>query len=71
MRTSGSKLLAQVSQALADAAAWALISTGILRQATDAAGCRLTGDVSSAGLAAAARVGPDMAVTQVPAGRPW
>jgi hypothetical protein len=65
------QLLAQASQVLADDAAWALVSTGILRPAADAAGCWLAGDVPSAGLAAAARVGPDMAVTQVLAGRPW
>lgn len=65
------QLLVQASRALADEAAWALVSTGILRPAADAAGCWLARDVPSAGLAAAARVGPDMAVIQVLAGRPW
>jgi hypothetical protein len=71
MRTSDSNLFAQASQALVDAVAWALLSTGILRPATGSAGCWLPRDVSSAEVAAGARVGPDMAVTQMLAGRPW
>jgi hypothetical protein len=64
-------LLAQASQALADAAAWALAPTGALRRAVGAVGCRLEGEVPSVGLAASARVGPDLAISQVLAGRPW
>jgi hypothetical protein len=64
-------LLAQASQALADAAAWALVPTGGLRRGAGAAGCRLAGDAPSAGVAATARVGPDLAMSQVLAGRPW
>jgi hypothetical protein len=64
-------LAAQASQALADAAARVLVPAGALRCVAGVAGCRLAGDVPPAGLAAAARVGPDMAVIQVLAGRPW
>jgi hypothetical protein len=66
------QLAAQASQALADAAARVLVPAGALRCAAGVAGCRLAGDVPPAGgLAAAARAGPDMAVIQVLAGRPW
>ena len=64
-------MAAHASQALADAAAQVLVPAGTVRRAAGVAGCRLARDVPTAGLAAAARVGPDTAVTQVPAGRPW
>lgn len=64
-------MAAQASQALADTTARVLIPAGALRCAAGVAGCRLDGDVPSAGLAAAARVQRDMAVIQVLAGRPW
>ena len=64
-------MAAQASQALADTTARVLIPARALRCAAGVAGCRLAGEVPSAGLAAAARVGPDMAVIQVLAGRPW
>jgi hypothetical protein len=65
------QLAAQASQAPADAAAQVLVPAGALRHAAGVAGCRLAGDVPTAGLAAAARGGPDTAVIQVLAGRPW
>jgi hypothetical protein len=65
------QLLAQASQALADTTALALVPTGALRGAAGAVGCRLAGEVPSAGLAAIARVGPDLAMSQVLAARPW
>ena len=66
------QLAAQAAQALAGAAARVLVPAGALRPAASVAGCRLAGDVPPASrLAAAARVGPDMTVTQVLAGRPW
>ena len=64
-------MAAQASQALADTTARVLIPAGALCRAAGVAGCRLDGDVPSAGLAAAARVQRDMAVIQVLAGRPW
>jgi hypothetical protein len=64
------QLAAQASQPLIEAAARALVPAEALRRVADAAGCRLAGDVPSAGLAAA-RAGPDMALIQVLAGRPW
>jgi hypothetical protein len=65
------QLAAQASQALADAAARVLVPAAALRCAAGVAGFRLAGDVPSAGGLAAARVGSDMAVIQVLAGRPW
>jgi hypothetical protein len=65
------QLAAQACKALAHAAEYALVPAGALRCEDGAAGCRLAGDVPSAGLAAALRVGPDMAVIQKLAGRPW
>ena len=64
-------MLAHASQALADAVVWALVPTGALRRAVGAAVCPLSGEVLPAGLAATAGVGPDKAVSQVLAGRPW
>jgi hypothetical protein len=64
------QLAAQASQALDDTTARVLIPAGALRCAAGVAGGRLAGDVPSGGLAAA-RVRRDMAVIQVPAGRPW
>jgi len=64
------QLAAQASQPLIEAAALAQVSADALRCIAGAAGCRLAGDVPSAGLAAA-RDGPDMAVIQVLAGWPW
>jgi hypothetical protein len=64
------QLAAHASQPLIEAAARALIRADVHRCVTGAAGCRLAGDVPSAG-SAAARAGPDMAVIQVLAGRPW
>jgi hypothetical protein len=61
------QLAAQASQPLVEGAARALVPAGALRCAAGAAGCWLAGDVPLA----AARAGPDMAVIQVVAGRPW
>ncbi|HEY1669705.1 MAG TPA: hypothetical protein VGG54_28745 [Trebonia sp.] len=63
-------MAAQASQPLTEAAARALVPAGALRRVAGAAGCGLAGDVPSAGLAVT-RAGPDMAVIQVMAGRPW
>jgi len=64
------QLAAQACQPLIEGAARALVPADALRRVAGAAGCGLAGDVPSAGLAAA-RGGPDMAVIQVMAGRPW
>ena len=65
-------MAAQASQGLADTTARVLIPAGALRCApAGMAGCRPAGDVPPAGLAAAARMRPDMAVVQMQAGRPW
>jgi hypothetical protein len=64
-------LAAQACKALAHAAEYPLVAAGALRCEDGVAGCRLAGDEPSAGLAAALRVGPDMAAIQKLAGRPW
>jgi hypothetical protein len=69
-RSGVNQLAAQASQPLIEAAARARVPADALRCVAGAAGCSLAGDVPSAGLAAT-RVGPDMAVIQVLAGRPW
>jgi hypothetical protein len=64
-------LAAQACKALAYAAEYAPAPADALRCEDGEAGCRLAGDEPSAGLAAALRVGPDMAAIQKLAGRPW
>jgi hypothetical protein len=65
------QLAAQACKALAVMVEYALAPAGALRCEDGAAGCRLAGDVPSAWLAEALRVGPDIAAIQKLAGRLW